>query len=441
MNKRIQKSLSAQLFCCVLISLAASVAAFFLTYFSLTLIIEHTTLSTDLITDRLGESLQEYVEEHEINSDSLREVSGWCHLNRKVYLALYDPGGTPVFQSEDPALRFTIAENGDGKLSLEWELPDQQRPLTLADGTVLKAFFYFETSSPILSLAAACASLLLSFVVFALGFFFLVRGKIAYIELLHKELDILAGGQLNYSVSVRGHDELGDLAFGIEQMRRSILASREAEDKIRSANSQLVTAMSHDLRTPLTSLMAYLEILDRGKYQDEAQRSVLIHKSLEQSMRIKAMADQLFEYFLVYDTQWEKPDMELIRAEDFFPQLWSEYGFALESNGYTVKTDFAPLDGHLWANPAFLHRAFDNLYSNLLKYADPASPVEISFSRQGQTLHLNLRNQALPKADQPQSTGIGLATCRRILEIHSGSLRTGQECGIFSIEITLPLSD
>ena len=70
-------------------------------------------------------------------------------------------------------------------------------------------------------------------------------------------------------------------------MRRSILKHQELEDQMRSANSELITAMSHDLRTPLTALLAYLEIIERKKYADEAQLDQLVHKSINQTLQIK----------------------------------------------------------------------------------------------------------------------------------------------------------
>ena len=61
-------------------------------------------------------------------------------------------------------------------------------------------------------------------------------------------------------------DELSELARGIDQMRRSIIKHQEVEQQIRKANAELITSMSHDLRTPLTSLLAFLEIIERKKY-------------------------------------------------------------------------------------------------------------------------------------------------------------------------------
>ena len=277
------------------------------------------------------------------------------------------------------------------------------------------------------------------FILFSVCFISFVHRKLSYIKQLKQELEILAGGQLDFPISIHGQDEIGELALGIDQMRRSLIAHQESEDQIRLANSQLVTAMSHDLRTPLTSLLAYLELLDRKKYSDEEQLHLLIHKSLEQTMRIRSMADKLFEYVLVYASEWEQPELEPMDADEVFGQFWGEYAFSLESRQFTVKTSFGPLSGIIQVNPDLLRRAFDNLYSNLMKYADPSVPIEIDFHREGEQVHLILKNGIPSQMDKKESTNIGLNTCERILRYHNGSFETEVTEKNFCARVCLPI--
>jgi signal transduction histidine kinase len=257
--------------------------------------------------------------------------------------------------------------------------------------------------------------------------------------LLKKELDILSGGQLEYAVTVHGSDEIGKLAQGIDQMRRSILKHQELEDQMRSANSELITAMSHDLRTPLTSLLAYLEIIGRKKYTDEAQMDQLIQKSIGQTLRIKNMADQLFEYFLVYATDWESEETEIVEADQLFRQILEDYAYALESSGMKVQLQFTPVSGQIRVTIHLLQRALDNLYSNLTKYAAPEEIIRICYERRDDRLYLSVSNGSRTGQTKRESTSIGLNTCRRIIEYHGGSFVTEEETGRFSVAVTLPL--
>ena len=278
-----------------------------------------------------------------------------------------------------------------------------------------------------------------AFVFFCVCYTALIHRKLRYIQMLKEELDAMAGGELERPVPVLGYDELSELAAGMDEMRRSFLAHLREEDQIRSANSQLVTAMSHDLRTPLTSLMAYLELLDRHKYTDEEQMRHLIRQSLVQSRAIKSMTDKLFEYFLVYATEWEQPVMETMDADDLIGPIWREYAFTLESEGFRVQLEEGPLQGRVSVNLPLLRRAFDNMYSTLLKYADPARLVVISCRRSGDEMALDVKNGVSPQRDRKESSNIGLNTCRRVFRLHNGSFDTVEEDGVFFARMTLPL--
>ena len=256
---------------------------------------------------------------------------------------------------------------------------------------------------------------------------------------LKNELDILSGGQLEYAVTVHGSDEIGELALGIDQMRRSILKHQELEDQMRTANSELITAMSHDLRTPLTSLLAYLEIIERQKYTDDTQRNQLIHKSIQQTLRIKNMADQLFEYFLVYATDWESEPMETIDADPLFLQILEDYAYSLESSGMQVQLQFTPVSGRILATIQLLQRALDNLYSNLTKYASPEETIRICYEKQENSLYLSITNGSRTEHSKQESTSIGLNTRRRIIEYHGGTFETAEKNGRFFVSVTLPL--
>ena len=279
----------------------------------------------------------------------------------------------------------------------------------------------------------------LAFLFFCVCYTVLIRSKLRYIQALKAALDTMAGGTLVQPVPIRGYDELAELAEGMDEMRRSFQTWFREEDRIRSANSQLVTAMSHDLRTPLTSLMAYLELLDRGKYADEDQMRHLIRQSLAQARSIKGMTDKLFEYFLVYATEWEQPEMEELDAGSLLSPLWQEYAFTLESQGFTVDLEETPLKGRISASLPLLQRAFDNVYSNLLKYADPGQPIRIALRRIGEEASITVTNGVSPQRDRRESTNLGLNTCRRVFRLHGGGFETTEEDGTFTVSMTLPL--
>lgn len=430
--------LKLKLLVSVLLSLAAGAAAFCLVYLAGNKLLDETVYTEpfmERMADKQFSKLEDYIDDENVTPEHLRPLDIWCSRGDQVYLAIYIDKKI-LYESDTTSQGSLNTEEYDPKE----ENPKQEYNLILSDGTKTRAFLYYFTSEAFYYWSIVLSGIA-AFFVFSLCFIFFVHRKLQYIERLKAELDILAGGNLNYQVTVKGKDELSELACGIDEMRRSIAAHQEDEEKMRTANSELVTAMSHDLRTPLTSLLAYLELLERGKYQDEEQLHHFISRSLEKTFQIKSMADKLFEYFLVYSSEWERPVREVVDADQLFQQMWSEYEFSLESRDFTVACNFTQLQGNLRADIELLRRAFDNLYSNLLKYADPDLPIDLTYRREGDTVLLAVSNSILEQKNERESTNIGLNTCRQIIGYHGGSFSAEREGNRFSVTITLPLEN
>lgn len=385
------------------------------------------------MSDQQFSRLQAYVQREGVAAGNLRPLDVWCRQADKVYLSIYQAGQiiyeTPIASGD---------ELESSEYAYAFENPDRAYTLTLSDGSSSEAFLYYYAGDAyyywILVISGIGA-----FVVFSLCFITFVHKKLRYVQHLKAELDILAGGDLTYSVTVTGSDELTDLAEGIDQMRKSILSHQAAEEQIRLANSQLVTAMSHDLRTPLTALLGYLELMERGKYQDPQQLSHFIRKSLDKTMQIKSMADKLFEYFFVYSSEWETPSLERTDADTLFHHLLGEYTFSLESQGFTVSASAIELHGQVQIDMEMLQRAFDNLYSNLLKYADRSAPIQLTCWKDERTVYFRVVNGIRVPHEKKESTNLGLNTCQRILDCHGGKFSYHEEREHFIVEISLPL--
>lgn len=448
----------------------AAVAVFLVFYFFGGFLADRTFYSeafTDKMTNRQFTRLQSYVLQEKITLGNMYRLNAWCNRGDGIYLAVYYDD-VLIYISQTAIDRALVSEDPEQAetqdyLSADVENLEREYKLTLSDGVVTQAFLYYYAGDAYYYLTIGMAGLL-AFAAFSLCFITLVNRKLRYIQKLKGELDILAGGNLEYPVTVRGQDELGMLASGIDEMRRSILNHQLAEAEIRSANSQLVTAMSHDLRTPLTSLLAFLEILDMDKVSDEEQKRHLIRQCHAKALSIKSMADKLFEYFLVYTTEWEEPVMELQNADELMAQFWMEYTFALEKQNFTVETDFHELNGSLMVNIELLRRAFDNLYANLVKYADMEKPVLITYQRESDQIHLTIANMVpdqqyqktnknislmdltfedmnVSQMKRKESTNIGLNTCNRIIRMHKGTFLTSEENNCFRVDILLPLCE
>ncbi|MBO7385357.1 MAG: HAMP domain-containing histidine kinase [Clostridia bacterium] len=271
-----------------------------------------------------------------------------------------------------------------------------------------------------------------SFLVFGACLLLLVRRKTRVISRLASQLEVMAGGDLTQPLSAAGNDELTTLAENMEEMRLSFIERLRREEEMTRSSSQLLTDMSHDLRTPLTALIGYLDLVSSGKCEDEERKAAFIESARKRAYQIKDMTDELFEYFLVYSGKDSELPRERVDAQTLFVQLWSDAAFALENEGFACNAQYGEASVMVNASPRLLTRVLDNIVSNIKKYADPAFPVEGDMRAEEGFFVLRVRNRIKTGPQKAESSGIGLASCRKIAELHGGDF-SGKEEDVFYI--------
>lgn len=363
--------------------------------------------------------------------DKERYISLWIYKDRKLLFTSY-----PLGSEKDTGLHDSDDSPGNYSYDTLVNRGDKLYTANFVDGTAQVflmpnyEYFYY-------NLVEAVEGIL-SILVFIAVFLSLLRRKTAYIELLKNDLQILEGGDLSYEVTVKGSDELGELAEGIDRMRRSIIERDEEEKRMRKAGQEMVTAMSHDLRTPLTSLLGYLELLEKGGCEEEEQKKRFIHTGYQKALQIKEMSDRLFEYFLVYGKASEEIDLEEADAMELMGQTVCEEVYGLEEKGFTIEMELQEASCPLMVNINLFRRVVDNLFSNLVKYADPAQPIHILYGVEEGGVVMTVENGKNKSAGQVESSGIGLKTCSRIMKEHGGWFRTEEYNEMFRTVFYLP---
>lgn len=176
----------------------------------------------------------------------------------------------------------------------------------------------------------------------------------------------------------QGHpaDELVSLAVGLDEMRRSLDERERTERELREAQKKLVLGMSHDIRTPLTGLMTYMEILKRQESEGHVSRDY-IDKAYDKILQIKGLSDQMFEYFLI-DSQKEVKLEEPEEAISAFGDYLSELCGLLISKGFTVNIDSLDWQpAFVCVNTDYIGRIMNNIISNIEKYADKSQEIRL----------------------------------------------------------------
>lgn len=279
-------------------------------------------------------------------------------------------------------------------------------------------------------------------VVASVVFIFIVLGYVGRltkrIYKLTGEAAEIGGGDLDHEITVSGGDELSMLARHMDYMRRSVIERMGNERRAWQANTDLITAISHDIRTPMTSLIGYLGILDEDDFEDKARCHEFVGYSYGKAMELKELTDELFKYFLVFGRSDLEMNMEEMDGRLLLEQLFSEAEFDLRDAGFNIQRIEFKGECTVCADPMYLKRVIDNLVSNAKKYADKSKLIVILTELSEDTVSVTVSNSIPPSADRVESTKIGIRTCEKIMQHMGGSFVTHRDDEHFSAEFTLP---
>ena len=175
-----------------------------------------------------------------------------------------------------------------------------------------------------------------------------------------------------------GDDELTTLARCLDSMRVTLRQQQEEEAKASAKVKNLITEMSHDLRTPPTTLLLYTEIVRSRKYENDAQKDDYLNKIDTKARQLKQLSDNLFEYALVTRDTVVTLDPPAYFSRIFEEPL-AEMVDALQQRGFACALDLGSEDLMLTVKMQYIRRIFDNITSNAIKYADPGREISVTF--------------------------------------------------------------
>ena len=159
--------------------------------------------------------------------------------------------------------------------------------LELKDGSIeIYTYSYALAKSviPYISFAA-----IISLIIFIFPTFLFIKREVNYIVKLKDEVTIMSQGDLDHPITINGNTEIAELSKQINDLRITLKNNFITEETNRRANYELVTALSHDLRTPLTSLMGYLDIIRFKKYKNEQQYNLYLNNSIDKVNQINEL--------------------------------------------------------------------------------------------------------------------------------------------------------
>lgn len=278
-------------------------------------------------------------------------------------------------------------------------------------------------------------ALFVSLLIFFLPTFIFIRRKVKYINILKQEVLNMSQGDLNHEMTIRSNDELAILASEMDRLRIELNQNIENEAKIKEAHHELITSLSHDLRTPLTTLRGYLDILSLHCYKDEQQMDHYLKGCIEKTEQIKDLSNKTFEYSLVYEQDFSI-QLEKISSQELLDYFQDNLEY-LELEGFHLQKEINFHEKELLLDFSMMKRLINNLCSNIMKYAKKEKDVLVEFSLKQDQLKIVFQNEKKQDLQHVESNKIGLKSVQRIVEMHHGEIFI-QDQDLYTVIIVLP---
>ena len=267
-------------------------------------------------------------------------------------------------------------------------------------------------------------------ILFVVLFLFLVGERLAYIGEVVKGIEALGRHEWEYEIPIRGKNELTELARNINQLSKEEQAFQKKEKQLQEEKAGLIRSLSHDIRTPLTSLLSYSEFLKQKEDLTVEEMKNYMNLVEQKSQQIKVLTDRLLDD--------GNRQLEWIENGRFLmEQLVDEWVSELEED-FILNVDVAEcpkFSGEFDIHE--LRRIFDNLTSNIRKYADEKMPVEMRIGTKEGRVCIFQTNACKVFRVPVESTKIGVDSVRQIAARYGGAVVVQKTDERFSIEITL----
>lgn len=275
------------------------------------------------------------------------------------------------------------------------------------------------------------------FLIFSM--FIVSRRSFRYYTEVSQMLQSMAEGKLDVKLPVSDRDTLiGDLAQNINNLVHQLELSLQQERAAEESKNELITSVSHDLRTPLTSILGYLYIIEQDRYKDEVEMRYYTSIIYEKSKNLDRLVNELFEY-----VRTKNPKLTLhkekINMTRLLQQLAAQYIPELKANRMEARLSLPGREVWLYADAEKLVRVYENIINNALRYGADGKWLDIRLQEDEKGICIEIKNYGKPipkhslpyvferfyRADEARTeegSGLGLAIAKNIVELHQGEI-------------------
>ncbi|MEG2542972.1 MAG: HAMP domain-containing sensor histidine kinase [Christensenellaceae bacterium] len=277
-----------------------------------------------------------------------------------------------------------------------------------------------------------------------------VLKKAAAVKEIKKGIEHISQGELDYKIKKDGGMELDEIAGGIENIAQGFELAVQKEVKAEHMKAELITNVSHDLKTPLTSILTYIDLLkSEGLSNPHAQKYLDILDGKAQ--RLKSLTEDLFEAAKASSGDMTV-NMMKIEIVQFMEQALGEMSDKLEASTLSFVNELPDEKMYVYADGKLLWRIISNVLDNVLKYALDGSRVYMNILKNGEDICIIVKNvsrdalnmteeelmERFKRGDESRHTegsGLGLSIARSFMQLMGGVFRIEIDGDLFKVVI------
>lgn len=252
-------------------------------------------------------------------------------------------------------------------------------------------------------------------------------------------------------------DPLKELENQLNQIKMSVLLSKQAAKQAEDKKNEIIMYLAHDIRTPLTTVIGYLSLLHEAPDMPEKQKEKYVKVALDKADRLEKLINELFE-ITKYNAHTVVLKREIVDLHCLIAQVIDEIYPTLSANGNTAVFT-ADDDLSINGDPEKLARVFSNLLKNAAAYSYPQTEISISAKRSDRKIQITFENhgktiapeqldsifEKFSRLDEARlsdtgGAGLGLSISEEIIHLHGGTITASSENESISFIITLPIS-
>ncbi|AKM50357.1 sensor histidine kinase [Limosilactobacillus fermentum] len=271
------------------------------------------------------------------------------------------------------------------------------------------------------------------------------------------ELHYIAQGHLEHRIPFRVNGNQQHVITSVNALVDTITQAMQEERASEKSKDELITNVSHDLRTPLTSIIGYLGLIEDHQYQSEEDIVKYSHIAYDKAKQMKNLVEDLFEYTKV---QQHGAPVNLMTVDlgQLLEQVGASFELEADKKGMAINVSCEPTPLSITADPEKLGRLFSNLVSNALKYGHGASYIHLTAKQLGEKVVITVADdgEKIPAESVKHlferfyrvessrnkatgGTGLGLAIVQSIVELHHGSVTARSDDQETAFVVTLPV--